>query len=735
MEFICTNISQLYQPGERSEEKIWNKVKSAFAGREGIAYWQYPLFVDIAEEGNGTQRKYKEPDILIVDRELGLILIEVKGCHLQQIQRINGQNWEMSSDFYSPKISPFAQATRQMADLIRYCDREFELDQAVTYRILIGLPWIKRQEWMEKFGNLPSAPPVLCEDQLGERTLLRTVRETSPRRNGSYLNERQWNILLGVIAGHVSESIDEPSISSIQEEITTRVEVIKSLNRRLFELNLDQERIGKQIPPGPQRIRGIAGSGKSVILCQRTAHLHLKYPEWDIALIFFTRSLYEQLRKGVDFWLKRFSSDEVNLDKAKDKINILHAWGAKDEIGFYTKFRDELNLSRIVSSPINGSPPERLAQLCNRVLEHQPPLSPCFDAVLIDEGQDLVVDQQYKFENHQPIYWLAWQSLRPISSEEQNLRRLYWAYDESQNLDALIAPQYKELFGDELAEQLVGRLVGPTYPGNILKNEAMKCCFRTPERILVAAHALGMGLLRTDGKLRRLNKQGWSDIGYEVEGDFRRIDSTIRIWRKPENSLNLLSQMWKDKLIEFQKFNNKNSEIEAVAQKVKETLESGFQPDRQLLIITLGNVRQQRNIGNELNNQGINFFIPGAREVNLIPETNAIGNSSQEGDRSIFWHDGAITISGINRAKGNEAIWVFIVGLENIAQSENSRLLRNQLYTAMTRTLGQLWISGLKSPEISEYSLYTELEQVLDNRGQIEFHNKWDNNAPDEDET
>ncbi|PPJ62328.1 hypothetical protein CUN59_16105, partial [Cuspidothrix issatschenkoi CHARLIE-1] len=131
----------------------------------------------------------------------------------------------------------------------------------------------------------------------------------------------------------------------------------------------------------------------------------------------------------------------------------------------YTKFRDELNLSRLVPSPITGSPPEKLAQLCNRVLEHQISISPCFDAVLIDEGQDLVVDQQYKFEDHQPIYWLAWQSLRPISSDEQHLRRLYWAYDESQSLDALIAPKYKVVFGDNLAKQLTA--FGPSYKGDL----------------------------------------------------------------------------------------------------------------------------------------------------------------------------------------------------------------------------------------------------------------------------
>ncbi len=53
----------------------------------------------------------------------------------------------------------------------------------------------------------------------------------------------------------------------------------------------------------------------------------------------------------------------------------------------------------------------------------------------------------------------------------------------------------------------------------------------------------------------------------------------------------------------------------------------------------------------------------------------------------------------------------------------------------MTRTLGWLWISGLESPpESSEYSLYTEIEQVLDNNGKIDFCVNWDKNAPEEDE-
>lgn len=122
------------------------------------------------------------------------------------------------------------------------------------------------------------------------------------------------------IAGHSDDGIS-PWISTEQDtpiEVSSRKDVLDKIERRLYELDTQQEQLGKQIPPGPQRIRGIAGSGKTVILAQRAAHLHLKHPEWDIAFIFFTRSLYEQIRREVDRWLQRFSNGRVTLDEPND---------------------------------------------------------------------------------------------------------------------------------------------------------------------------------------------------------------------------------------------------------------------------------------------------------------------------------------------------------------------------------------------------------------------------------
>lgn len=80
----------------------------------------------------------------------------------------------------------------------------------------------------------------------------------------------------------------------------TRSAVLSQVRRQIYQLDFKQENIAKQIPPSPQRIRGIAGSKKTVLLFQKAAMIHLKYPNLDIAVVFFSRSLYEPITQFLD---------------------------------------------------------------------------------------------------------------------------------------------------------------------------------------------------------------------------------------------------------------------------------------------------------------------------------------------------------------------------------------------------------------------------------------------------
>ena len=54
---------------------------------------------------------------------------------------------------------------------------------------------------------------------------------------------------------------------------------------------------------GVQRIRGLAGSGKTVVLALKAAYLHAQHPEWKIAVTFNTRSLKGQLRQLINTFI------------------------------------------------------------------------------------------------------------------------------------------------------------------------------------------------------------------------------------------------------------------------------------------------------------------------------------------------------------------------------------------------------------------------------------------------
>lgn len=119
----------------------------------------------------------------------------------------------------------------------------------------------------------------------------------------------------------------------------------------------------------------------------------------------------------------------------------------------------------------------------------------------------------------------------------------------------------------------------------------------------------------------------------------------------------------------------------------------------------------------------INFFIAGTTEVNqqYYKNNNNLKNKFRE--------DNTVMIASPYKAKGNEARWVFLFGLDRIAKDESNLKLRKQLFTAITRTKGFLWISGLSTQNTSNYSLYQELEQAIESKGKVKFINKTDSVA------
>jgi superfamily I DNA and RNA helicase len=387
-------------------------------------------------------------------------------------------------------------------------------------------------------------------------------------------------------------------------------------------------------------------------------------------------------------------------------------------------------MSATVAEKPTGSLTERLPAACKRLLSSGK-VEPMFDAILIDEGQDLAVSNEWKYEDKQAIYWLAWQALRPISQDSREFKRLVWAYDEAQSLDALGIPSYGEVFGIELGTSLSGYKSGPTYKGGIFKSEVMKRCYRTLGSVLIAAHALGMGLTRKVGMVSGFTTgPNWEQIGYTVEGKFI-SGQQITLRRSPENSPNPIPQLWGHNPLEFEVYDDREQQLQALIEKICYNLDNeGLQKSKEILIIVLGadqeaddrdgrvnflSLQLQQLIANKLHNSGISYYKPGAKCSNCYP-----GWDKQNADR--FWWEDAITISRMYRAKGHEAPMVYILGLELIAQNEDNVALRNQLFVALTRSMAWIHLSGIKDPDThSDYLLYDEVKKVILSGDTIKF--------------
>ncbi|CAD5956681.1 putative protein in mobD 3'region [Planktothrix rubescens] len=721
--FIATE--PLFLAGERAESQVWTGISQSFVQRDCIAYWRYPIFSKLG-------RFRKEPDILIVDAEWGLIIIEVKSITIEQILGIRGHCWELQES-YTTQANPYQQAENQLYALLEYCNLEEILRRAVPGRVLVALPRILESEWQYRgFDLLPSCPPILFREDLitesgetGEKlSLIERIKTAPLLAKGGELSPEQWRVLKAVISG--TPLFRTPtrrfflSPKDYLEPSLTRSAVLETVRKRISELDLQQEQIAKVIPPGPQRIRGVAGSGKTVLLCQKAVQMHLKYPEWDIALVFFSRSLYEPILQQVDQYLRRFSCNQISYDSQNSKLKVLHAWGAKDQQGFYRTICQSAGIwSQSLQQTTRLKANESLAEACLHLLKSAT-IPAIFDAVLIDEGQDFMVEDDLKFEGKQPFYWMAYQSLRPVTVADGNSgeipqKRLIWAYDEIQSLDSLKIPTASELFGDKL-----GQLVTGEYSNGIQKTEIMSRCYRVPWEILTAAHGLGLGLLRPQGLLTGTAwVEDWEMLGYEVilsnpklkekslVNAYLTTEETITLKRSEENSLNPMAQLWKKPLIEFEAYHSRSDELIDLSDRLIYNLKiDGLRPSREILIIVLGigweAIQLQTYIANFLIQQGIDIFIPGTSDCNILKPSynNAHGNQ--------FWCEGGVTISRIHRAKGQGADMVYIVGLEQVAIAENNLNFRNQLFVAMTRSRGWLRLSGLGS-----YPFYEEVSQVI----------------------
>lgn len=672
----------------KAQNQVWEWIKSAFRSNIGEAYYRYPIF-------SRTGNLVREPDFLILDQDTGLWVIECKGCSIENIESIHGHEWKMRN-WHSEIETPIAQAEDQMFAIQNKLTVRREARGKLQYHFRVALPNVKRQEWIDSgFDGLPSTGgSVLVYEDLTPASLKKHFEQFKDGQKE--WDVESWKLIYGVLGG----TLQSKPARNIPTKTPTDspLRAIHEVESNLKVLDKTQQEIAFEVPDGPQRLRGLAGTGKTVLLAQRLAKMHIAHPDWEIGFVFFTRSLYDQIIGLVDLFHREMHPDHIEPNW--QKVKVLHAWGGKSKEGFYYRLAQKcgihphtLDSAKDASRGQSQSPSEVFEFICQELAKKADDIPILYDCLLIDEGQDLP-----------PIFYqLAYKTL-------SDPRRLYWAYDEAQGIGSLIIPNSKEVFGQELNGKNIVDVSG-SYSGGIKKSRKMKHCYRTPRQLLMTAHAVNMGLFRQGGALQGVTKKDdWKDLGYEVlDGDFSdasvKAGKTVTITRPstqsphPVDSEDFQAKPSLGSLLSVTTFADENSEIYWIAQKIKADIDAGLDPwDIIVTCIAGDDERQYREkLKSALLEVDVKSIIAG---VDTSPD--------------IFRRDGCVTISGIARAKGNEAWKVYACRFHYATQplgwkQESELHKRNEAFVALTRS--RLWcvVTGMDSEIFDE--IQTAIEQ------------------------
>lgn len=434
--------------------------------------------------------------------------------------------------------------------------------------------------------------------------------------------------------------------------------IVKHLEQTIANLDNQQEEAVIEYFDGIQRIRGLAGSGKTIVLALKAAYLHARNPDWKIAVTFNTRSLKDQFKDLIEL----FCVQKMGKKPNEEKINILHAWGSSSSPGIYYNFCKtnsleyfDFNTARQYSNHMGqrGTPP--LEVVSKKAIEELggKQIEPVYDAILVDEAQDL----SESFLN------LCFRLL-------SDRKRLIYAYDELQKLNEGSPLRSPKVLFDKDASDII-----------------LKRCYRNSKPVLVTAHALGFGIYRSGGLAQFFDQpELWEELGYLVKDGELKSGSNVVLMRSDEATHQFINQYVEvDDLIVFKSFQSREEQALEIVNEIQRNISEDELLHRDIIVINpiaITTKDEMAVIRNLLNEKRIKSHIAG------------------DSNPDYFFEKDSIAFTGINRAKGNEVPMVYIINAHECYSHpmfEDRDLIRrrNILFTAITRSKAWVRVYGI----------------------------------------
>jgi len=386
----------------------------------------YLVYYDIPVDG-------RHPDFIIVGPDLGLVVLEVKDWRLKSIlevtaDRIRLRQAEGELDVLNP--------VRQVRDyLLRTVNTLKEHPRLCAGNQLccgwgsgIVLPYLTPEEVRQPSLFGPSLEDalgsglVLTGSDLAAKTLLPRLRGLIPAR------------------GTARGSLDPQQVDEIRSVLHPELRVgWGATDEEIVRvMDLEQERLARTLGDGHRLLRGVAGSGKTIVLICRVRYLLAQHPDWKILVVCYNRVLARFLHRTI-------------RDKRVEVLTF-DAWCLQ-----------QLGAADVdVPEPAGRGPQwdefwvKTVPKLLSQAFDEGRVRAGAYQAILVDEGQDFA-DNWYRL------------LLRALDPEAN---RLFIALDSSQNI------YRRRISWRSLGIQIAGH------------TKVLKRNFRNTRPILAAAYAM-----------------------------------------------------------------------------------------------------------------------------------------------------------------------------------------------------------------------------------------------------
>ena len=520
------------------------------------------------------------------------------------------------------------------------------------------------------------------------------------------------NQLHGLVWSTATDELYESALSVIENTSTirhsrSRREVddensrgakLKQLEDAIATLDKMQSKAVIETVDGVQRIRGLAGSGKTIVLALKAAYLHAHHPEWRIAVTFNTRSLKDHFRRLI----RIFCLGQMGEEPDWEQLRVVNAWGAPgkpERDGIYYEFCrvNDVEYMDFKAAMSEYGMNDAFAGACRHALAQSVGDSKSvYEVILMDEAQDF-----------SPAFLQL--CYRLLGDQ----KRLIYAYDELQSLTGGSLPAPEEIFGAKSNAPLPSSV--PAREQGLLSNDIiLEKCYRNSRPVLATAHALGFGIYRKPrghgdiGLVQMFDHpQLWEEIGYRCTAGELRPGSDVTLARTADTSPKFLEDHSEDDdLIQFVSFDSVAEQAEWLVEAVQVNLRDDELRRDDIMVINPDPVTTRRQVGpirRRLLNLGIECHIAG-----VDTDADTFGGDME-----------SVTFTGIHRAKGNEAAMVYIINAQDCHESRfNLAEIRNRLFTAITRSKAWIRVLGVGD---SMRALVDEYEELKANSFELKF--------------